>query len=287
MTIFDMKNVRRIAAFSDGSRGGNPAGVLVADQLPSDQDMQAIAGAVGYSETAFAAWDGDRWRVRYFAPENEVAFCGHATIALGAVLTEMKGPNTYPLRTNAGDISVTGQTSAAGQSQVQLSSPPTKSKRADPALLQQALYLFDLTPDDLDPQLPPAIANAGNDHLVLALKDRERLSRMEYDFEAGRRLMRDHGLTTINLIKVETPRMFHSRNAFAIGGVTEDPATGAAAAALGGYLRDINWPHEGQIEIAQGVDMGMPSKLNVRIPDDSGTPVHVSGGTRNIDEVNR
>lgn len=282
MTNANMKNVRRIAAFSQGNTGGNPAGVLVADTLPSDADMQAIAGAVGYSETAFATPQGDGWRVRYFAPDCEVAFCGHATIALGAVLTELKGPGTYPLRINGGDISVAGQIDANGQSQIELSSPPTQSGPVDNDLLRQALSLFGLSNDDLDPNLAPAIANAGNDHLVLALRDRARLADMAYDLDDGRQVMQDHGLTTINLIWAEGPRQFHSRNAFAIGGVAEDPATGAAAAALGGYLRDLGWPHEGSIDITQGADMGMPSKLKVTISDVPGSPVLVSGTARTI-----
>lgn len=282
MSPTDMTDVRRIAAFSEDDAGGNPAGVVVGDSLPTETQMQAIAGAIGYSETAFAAPEGDHWRVRYFAPQSEVDFCGHATIALGAVLTELNGPGTYPLRINAGDISVAGRLDDAGQSQVELSSPPTRSGAVDSALLEQALALFGLSGQDLDPDLPPAIANAGNDHLVLALHKRARLAAMEYDLEAGRHLMEQHGLTTINLIWAEGPRQFHSRNAFAIGGVAEDPATGAAAAALAGYLRDLSWPHGGSIDISQGVDMGMPSKLKVTISEEPGSPVLVSGGSRKI-----
>lgn len=278
----DTTDIRRIAAFPDGEAGGNPAGVMVADSLPSEADMQAIARAVGYSETAFAAPEGDHWRVRYFAPDCEVAFCGHATIALGAVLTELNGPGSYPLRINGGDIRVDGRLDAAGRSQIELSSPPTRSGPADSSLLDRALALFGLAQEDLDPELPPAIANAGNDHLVLALRQRDRLAAMEYDLEDGRRLMEEYGLTTINLVWVEEPRRFHSRNAFAIGGVSEDPATGAAAAALGGYLRDLGWPHGGSIAISQGVDMGMPSSLTVTIGDTPGTSVLVSGTARSI-----
>ena len=282
MITTDIKEVRRIAAFSEGDAGGNPAGVLVGDSLPTETEMQAIAGAVGYSETAFAAPEGDHWRVRYFAPQSEVDFCGHATIALGAVLTELNGPGTYPLRINAGDIRVAGRLDDAEQSKVELSSPPTRSGPVNAALLEQALALFGLHGDDLDPQVPPAIANAGNNHLVLALHKRARLAAMEYDLEAGRHLMEQHGLTTINLIWAEGPRQFHSRNAFAIGGVAEDPATGAAAAALAGYLRDLGWPHGGSIDISQGVDMGMPSKLKVTISEEPGSPVLVSGASRKI-----
>ena len=189
MPEIDTTQVRRIAAFSEEGTGGNPAGVLVGDSLPSDAEMQAIADAVGYSETAFAAPEGDRWRVRYFAPQSEVDFCGHATIALGAVLTELNGPGRYNLRINPGDISVEGRLDDNGQSQVALSSPPTRSSKVDPALLERALTLFDLRESDLDPAIPPIIANAGNDHLVLALRDRGRLAEMAYDLETGRRLM--------------------------------------------------------------------------------------------------
>ena len=79
-------DVQRIAAFSDGSSGGNPAGVVLCDILPDATAMQEVAAEVGYSETVFAAPMEDHWRVRYFAPEVEVDFCGHATIALGAAL---------------------------------------------------------------------------------------------------------------------------------------------------------------------------------------------------------
>jgi predicted PhzF superfamily epimerase YddE/YHI9 len=57
-------NVLRIAAFSDGDAGGNPAGVLIGDELPTDSEMKRIAADVGFSETAFAVSTGTGWRVR-------------------------------------------------------------------------------------------------------------------------------------------------------------------------------------------------------------------------------
>ncbi|WP_250984047.1 PhzF family phenazine biosynthesis isomerase [Rhizobium sp. CG4] len=81
--------VKRISAFTNNGLGGNPAGVLLTQEPMSAEQMQAIAAEVGYSETVFASPNPDgSWRVRYFAPETEVPFCGHATIALGAVLGE-------------------------------------------------------------------------------------------------------------------------------------------------------------------------------------------------------
>jgi len=274
-------DILRLAAFSDGEVGGNPAGVVVADALPARSEMQRIAAMVGYSETVFAAPEGDGWKVRYFSPEDEVAFCGHATIALGSVLAERAGDGIFLLDLASSRITVEVRREA-GKTRATLTSPPTRSAAADPALVRSALDLFGLAPDSLDPGLPAGLAHAGNDHLILALKDRATLAGMSYELAEGAVLMRQHGLTTIDLLWIETPRTFHSRNAFAIGGVLEDPATGAAAAALGGYLRDIGWPHEGAIDIVQGVDRGVPSVLRAEIDETRGAGIRVSGTTRVI-----
>ncbi|WP_324752526.1 PhzF family phenazine biosynthesis protein [Roseovarius sp. Pro17] len=88
--------------------------------------------------------------------------------------------------------------------------------------------------------------------------------------------MLDHDLTTLQLIWRERPDLYHSRNPFPVGGVYEDPATGAAAAAFAGYLRDGGFlPAPAQIVIRQGEKMGRPSTLNVEIPAANG--IIVSG----------
>lgn len=277
--------VQRLAAFTVGGAGGNPAGVLLADRLPDAAAMQSIAAEIGYSETAFVAPLGPEWRVRYFAPQMEVPFCGHATIALGAALAGRFGPGSYALRLNDDVlISVEGHQTADGYT-ASLASPPTQSEPASGALVDRALRLFGYGPDDLDARMPPAVAKAGATHLILALKSRERLSAMRYDMEAGRRLMEQHSLTTVSLIHAERPDLFHARNPFAAGGIYEDPATGAAAAALSGYLRDIGWPHGGVIEILQGQDMGQPSRLRAEITDVAGGSIRISGSVRVLDSA--
>ena len=271
-------NIERIAAFSIAGAGGNPAGVVIGDALPEAEDMQRVAREIGYSETVFAAPLGQAWRVRYFAPEMEVPFCGHATIALGAALARAKGDGTFGLVLNDGSITVEGRAGEAMSAALQ--SPRTQSAPSSDALAAAALKLFALEPDDLDERLPPAVVHAGARHLVLALTRRERLAAMAYDFGAGAELMRAHGFATIALVHVQTPSRFHARNAFAAGGVVEDPATGAAAAAFAGYLRDLGWPHGGSIEIIQGEDMGQPCRLLVDIPAEPGSSVRVSGQAR-------
>lgn len=275
-------NIQKIAAFSDGGCGGNPAGVVIADALPDAATMQAVAAQVGFSETAFAALRDDAWTVRYFSPESEVPFCGHATIALGAALAEACGEGVFKLALAASEITVEGREDPENGSFAALQSPPTRSAPADEQLVSRALALFGLNEADLDGRIPPAFAEAGASHLVLALKQRARLASMAYDLDAGRRLMRRFGLVTIALVWVENDHLFHVRNAFASGGVLEDPATGAAAAAFSGYLRDIDWPHGGAIDLIQGEDMGMKSLLHAEIPDLPGSSIRLSGRIRRM-----
>lgn len=272
-------NLLRIAAFSDADRGGNPAGVLISDSHPDEEEMRRIAAEVGYSETAFAMPQGDAWRVRYFSPESEVPFCGHATIALGAALALTHGNGVYKLHLNSADITVAGE-SSGDKISAALQSPPTHSAPMSPELLSEVLKLFGYTDDDLSAEISPARVHGGAEHLALSLNSRAALSAMRYELEAGRELMNREGLITILLAYAETPRLFHTRNPFASGGVYEDPATGAATAAFAGYLRDLGWPHQGSIEIVQGEDMGMRSRLRADIPPEPGSSIRVSGSAR-------
>ncbi|MCO8167400.1 PhzF family phenazine biosynthesis protein [Pseudomonas sp. 21LCFQ02] len=275
-----MTEILKLAAFSDGETGGNPAGVWIGDALPDEPRMQAIAAEVGFSETAFAApLDGGRWRVRYFSPLAEVPFCGHATIALGAALAAQHGDGVFDLQLNQASITVEGH--AQGQLvSAALQSPPTHSQPISEALLNEALALFGYRRDELDLRIAPAAINGGAGHLVLALNSREALSAMRYDQAAGRELMVREGWATIVLVFAESAQFFHTRNPFAFGGVYEDPATGAATAALAGYLRDIGWPHGGVIDILQGEDMGSPSRLRAEISAQPGSSIRVSGMAR-------
>jgi PhzF family phenazine biosynthesis protein len=271
--------VLRIAAFSDGEEGGNPAGVWIGAALPPDAEMQRLAHAVGFSETAFAARSGEGFRVRYFSPEAEVPFCGHATIALGAALAREFGDGVYPLALNQANITVEGRREGS-LTWAALQSPPTRSAPADPQLVAEALALFGYSEADLDTRIPPGLAHGGNDHLVLALQSRDLLAAMRYDLEAGRQLMRAYGMPTIVLAWAESARLFHTRNPFAFGGVYEDPATGAGTAALAGYLRDLGWPHGGAIDVVQGEDMGMRSRLHADIGEEAGSSIRVAGTAR-------
>ena len=280
-------NVLKLAAFSDGDSGGNPAGVVVAPEHPSVEEMQRIAAEVGFSETAFAApmpGTTTGYRVRYFAPESEVPFCGHATIALGAVLAREQGDGIFRLQLNDAAITVEGRREGRLFAAA-LQSPPTHSRPAPAELAQEFLDLFGYKAGELDPRIPPAIAHAGANHFVIGLATRKALARMQYDLEAGRLLMNLEGIVTVVLAWAESPTLLHTRNPFASGGVYEDPATGAGTAALAGYLRDLHWPgleRGGRLEIVQGEDMGMRSRLTAEFSAVPGSSIRVSGTVREL-----
>ncbi len=273
-------DILHIAAFSSNGQGGNPAGVVIENVLPTPTVMQQVAAEVGYSETVFAAKIGDKFRVRYFAPQAEVPFCGHATIALGAALGASHGAGSFSLQLNEAEITVQASETADGWA-AKLQSPNTRHRAAEPDLVRAALALFGLTQDDLEPGCEIIRANAGAEHAIIPLANHKLLRDMSYDFKTGAALMQAHGLVTFNLIWRESPTLIHSRNPAAGLGVYEDPATGAAAAALGGYLRDAGLS-DTPFEVLQGVDMGVPSRLWVDPSGVIGGPVQVGGDTRNI-----
>ena len=273
--------IARLAAFTGTPSGGNPAGVVITERLPPPREMQRVASEVGYSETAFLARTGARaFTVRYYAPESEVPFCGHATIAAGVLLGETDGPGRYRFDTRAGEVLVEVD-AVDGAVRAALTSVAPRERSVPPGELEAALAMFGWGRDDLDPELPPVEAFAGAWHLVLGLGDRSVLRAMSYRFDDLRAWMTARGLTTVQAVWREDRSTFHARNPFPVGGVVEDPATGAAAAALGGYLRTHRLvPTPATVVIHQGVDMGRPSVLQVEIPAAggirvSGTAVHL------------
>ena len=103
-------------------------------------------------------------------------------------------------------------------------------------IVSAALAALGWRSDELDPALPPRIAYAGARHLIVAAASRRRLASLGYEFERLKALMLDLDLTTVDLVWREREDLYHARNPFPVGDVYEDPATGAAAAAFGGYL---------------------------------------------------
>jgi len=274
--------VLRYSAFTTDPAGGNPAGVVLDARELTQADMQAIAADVGYSETAFLQPRADgSFDVRYFSPLAEVTFCGHATIAAMVAYAQRHGEGERLLHTRAGQVRVRVDSQLTA---TLVSVAPRVEALAD-SDLGTILAALHWSRADLDPSLPPALAYAGAWHPVIAVATRARLAELDYDFDALAALMAQRQWTTIDLVWRESADTFHARNPFPPGGVVEDPATGAAAAAFGAYLgaRDA-LPPARRFTIRQGDDMGRPSVLSVFVPQDSAAGVEVSGTAARIGE---
>lgn len=292
--------VLRYTAFSADPEGGNPAGVVLDASGLDDAAMLAVAAELGYSESAFLTGrtesaeerpgdeppGGERpsavrgYTIRYFSPKAEVPFCGHATVATALALAERDGPGDLVFSTRAGTVPVT-VTREGGELRATLTSVEPDVTDIAPDDLAEALAALDWPAGDLDPALPPRIAYAGARHLVLAAATRERLAELDYDFARLEALMHRLDLTTLQLVWRASPAVFHVRDPFPVGGVVEDPATGAAAAAFGAYLRALGLvPDTAVLTLHQGEDMGRPGTLTVELRAGDAR-VRVSGtGTR-------
>lgn len=265
--------VLRYTAFSDDPAGGNPAGVVPDAAGLDDAAMLEIAAGLGYSETAFltappqglGGEPGRAFSVRYFSPKTEVPFCGHATVATAVALAERIGPGELLFATKAGTVPVS-VTSEAGRLRAVLTSVEPHTAEIADADLAEALAALDWPAADLDPAFPPRIAYAGARHLVLGAATRARLADLAYDFARLEALMRRLDLVTVQLVHRSGPAEFHVRDPFPVGGVVEDPATGAAAAAFGAYARELGLvPQDALLTLYQGEDMGRPGVLTVEL----------------------
>jgi PhzF family phenazine biosynthesis protein len=261
--------VLRYAAFTTDPSGGNPAGVVLEADGTDDATMLAVAVEVGYSETAFLTPGPEprTYAVRYFSPRAEVPFCGHATVAAGVALAERLGPGRFVLDTQAGTVTV-DTAEAAGGVVATLESVPARSRPATEDEVTALLDALHWEAGDLDPAWPPHVAFAGAAHPVLVAGSRERLARLDYDFAGLQALMDREGWTTVQLAHADPgdSGTWHVRDPFPVGGVVEDPATGAAAAAFGAYLRELGRARAGdRLLLLQGEAMGRPSRLEVEV----------------------
>lgn len=273
--------VLRLSAFPFNGVGGNPAGVVLDASDLTDSAMQEIAAEVGYSETVFVTGqEGNCLRVRYFSPEMEVDFCGHATVAAGVAIGEHRGSGNYIFETNTGEVAVDVSQTSDGYI-TELTSHTGSVISIDNESLERLLEIFGWQKSVLAEKYEPLIANAGNSHPVLVLESIDVLKNLNYDFEALKVICRENKWPTVQLVSQESSNVWRSRNPFAFGGVYEDPATGSAALAFGVYLRETNNAAPGDtFFIKQGLEMGQPCLLKVAVALDfctvSGTAIKIN-----------
>jgi PhzF family phenazine biosynthesis protein len=283
----DAPTILRLSAFAADPTGGNPAGVVLDASRLDDASMQRIAADVGYAETAFvtaSATDGRsrRHSLRYFSPIAEVPFCGHATVATAVALAERDGVGAVAFDTPVGEVLIdTRETD--GVISASFTSVDPWVGPVDDEVLDRLLGLLGVVRRDLRDDMPPRIAFAGNRHPVVVFADASTFDDFRFDPAALRSLMDDQGWAgTVTTALQTAPTEFETRNLFPVGVITEDPATGSAAAALGAYLRDLGGIETpGRLVVHQGRHVGRPSVLLVDVPPEGG--LVVTGGATPID----
>lgn len=267
--------ILRYAAFTDRPDGGNPAGVVLdADALTSVR-MQAVAADVGYSETAFVSRRrGGSASIRYFAPEAEVPFCGHATIATGVALADRYGPGALVLSTTVGELELTSHgTEGEMIASIRTAEPWVAS--LEHSVRSALLHCLRVKESELAVSLPVLLAFSGNVHPIVPVRDSAVLHDLDYAYPDLKELMAAQGWgATVAVVHRRGPYEFEARNPFPPGGVREDPATGSAAAALGSYLRELGEiPTPSILTVHQGAGMGRPSVITVGVPVSGGPTV--------------
>jgi len=270
-----------MAAFAAVPRGGNPAGVVPDASGLTDAQMQQIAADLGYPESAFVVepaigGDSRHLRMRYFSPGAEVPFCGHATIATAVLLAGGQGAGDFLFETMVGPVVISTE-DAGGTVLASFTSVRPDIRDLTDDVRATLLGLLGLAETDLDERLPLQESFAGNWHPIVAVRDRQVFDSFTFDPAAVRRLMdRQQWTGTVTVVHALSDAFdeFEARNLFPVGDITEDPATGSAAASLGAYLRAIGAViAPAHVTIHQGRHVGRPSILQVDIPAEGGITV--------------
>ena len=261
--------VHRVDAFTARSEGGNPAGVVAAADGLTAPQMQSIASAMGFSETAFVRPHAQADReIRFFTPTAEVGLCGHATIASWHLLMEQGAvsPGRYRMWTRSGPQEL--RCEASGQVSMSQNRPEFGAI-LDPAPVARALGL---TPSQLLParRLPVQIASTGLHKIFAPIQDLETLMAIRPDLDAIETISRAAGAIGIYCYTLESRHggVAQCRNFAPVVGISEDSATGTSAAATACLLYHHGAIHEDQLDdliFEQGYALKQPSEIRVRL----------------------
>jgi trans-2,3-dihydro-3-hydroxyanthranilate isomerase len=275
---------------------GNPLAVITDGDGISDAQMLAIAREMNLSETVFVqkpTEDRALARLRIFTTKEELKLAGHPVIGTWFLLSELgvvpaqEGGVHVMQQTGAGILPVEirfkdGRPQRVTMTQMEASFRPAK---IDKKKLAAALGL---AAKDLDPKLEPEFVSTGIFNLMVPIRNRAALGKIQMNMVEMARLLGNQAALAYCFT------MGSNHSAFTRGMMPwelyEDAATGSAAGSLGAYLVKHGRLASGQtLNIAQGVEMGRPSQIEVEVsqtgkkltPRVSGAAVKVFEGTIN------
>ena len=272
--------------FTDRPFGGNPLAVFPRVTELATETMQTIARELNLSETTFV-FPPDRpdvtCSVRIFTPGSELPFAGHPTIGTALVLEAVgaladapnvrrtaEGATEIVLGEGAGPVPVRlSRAGNTGAARAVLTSPRLPAKIGSPPPPEAMARMLGLPVEALaGPGLPASGWSAGVPFLVIPLKDRAALSRIQVDTATWAAHLKGSETPHIVALSLADPaggRDLDIRMFAPAMGIAEDPATGAAAVALAGFLAERQSLPAGTTrwQVRQGDDMGRPSLMDL------------------------
>lgn len=278
-------------AFTDTPGKGNPAGIVFdREGKLTGAEMQRIAAAIGFNETAFvlpASQAGCGLRLRFFAPGSEMPLCGHGTVAAVSALAEREGiqqEGPLTIQTNAGPLPVFWN---SGDRTVVMSQNDAQfcPFSGDLATL---LDTVGLTQEELDQRFPIVYGSTGSWTLILPLKDLAACARCTPQNSRFPSVLTDFPSASVHPIVLGATRpgrAMHGRHfSGAYAGTVEDPVTGTASGVMGGYYLQYIEPglSRADLLIEQGQEIGRDGVVRVwagRKPDGA---ISVSIGGRAV-----
>jgi PhzF family phenazine biosynthesis protein len=273
---------KKIDAFTGNSSSGNPAGYIHLDRPGelTDTEMQRIGWELkGFvCEVGFVWQEDARYNLRYFSSDSEVAFCGHATIAILYDLLKSSPESEFTFRVKAGDL--TAYNRIKEEDTVYITAPAPRFLDRHISAVEIA-GLLGIASEDIDPAMPIRVVDGGLRTLHVPVKTLETVLTMHPD-EAGLRqfsLDRDFDIT-----HVFTAQTYNASNRFRVRvfpprfGYLEDPATGSGNSAFGYYLIAENlWP--GDMSLEQGPSRENPNIVKIRRQTVNGEDRILFGGS--------
>lgn len=263
-------------SFSDRIFGGNQAGVVLADKALEPAVMQQVAAELKHSETAFVWQTEEGNRLRYFTPAGEVDLCGHATVAVFALLRRLgrieDGTHKALTRAGALEVEVSGET-------VWMDMAPPKTLGILPEESWEELYgAYGLTLEDRPADLPPEIVSTGLADIMMPVRDHETLLRAVQDERTVTELSRRFDVTGVHMFCLGEEAVYCS-NFAPLYDIPEECATGTSNGALTYYLyeRSLVEPERENLFL-QGEHMDRPSRILSRLTvQDGAVRVRIGG----------
>lgn len=257
--------------------GGNQLAVLPDARGLTDEQMLSITREFNYSETTFVLptdAPSDTWPVRIFTPGGEVPFAGHPTVGTAFVLAatgavKLSGPETrIVLAEKVGPVPVVIRASNGKPTFCQFTT--AKLPEVGPPLPSNEILASCLSVDAgdvFDGAWLPQIVSCGLEFGFVRVRNRSIVAKSRINLEKWEKHLAHTLGQAIMIFALDAEEAGHDVHArmFAPGfGVPEDPATGSACAALGGYL-GVRAPGDGALRwvVEQGYEMGRPSLIEV------------------------